>query len=104
MDAAAEGGRQVNRSCRPAAGLSTGTIDDVEIGFAFLPTYWGRGLATESAKFCLDLARTDLGLQTLIGITEPKNLASQHVLSKLGLSYECDTIVESTQCFLSREI
>ena len=82
--------------------LSTETINDVEIGFAFLPTYWGRGLATESARFCLDLARTDLGLQTLIGITTPKNVASQRVLSKLGLSYECDTIVESTHCFLFR--
>ncbi len=82
--------------------LSTESIHDVEIGFAFLPTHWGRGFATESAQFCLDVAGTDLELRTLIGITTPENLASQRVLSKLGLFHECDTIVEKTPCFLFR--
>ena len=82
--------------------LSTESINDVEIGFAFLPTHWGQGFATESAKFCLDVARTDLDLRTLIGITTPDNRASQRVLSKLGLCYECDTIVEEVRCLLFR--
>jgi RimJ/RimL family protein N-acetyltransferase len=82
--------------------LCTETIDDVEIGFAFLPAFWGRGFASEAAGFCLDVARTDLELRTLIGIATPANLASQRVLSKLGLCYECDTIVEETPCLLFR--
>jgi len=82
--------------------LSAENINDVEIGFALLPAYWGRGLATESAKFCLEVARKDLDLRTLIGITTPENLASQRVLNKLGLCYERDTIVQRTRCFLFR--
>ena len=82
--------------------LSTGSINDVEIGFALLPGYWGRGLATEAAEFCLNLARTDLDLKTLIGITTPGNQASQRVLSKLGLRYESEAVVEGAKCLLYR--
>ena len=82
--------------------LSTETIDDVEIGFAFLPIYWGQGLATEAAEFCLGVAQTDLELRTLIGVTTPENLASQRVLSKLGLRYESEVAVEQTRCLLHR--
>jgi ribosomal-protein-alanine N-acetyltransferase len=82
--------------------LSTGTIDDVEIGYAFLPTYWGQGLATEAAEFCLGVARAELELRTVIGVTTPENLASQRVLEKVGLRYESDTVVERTRCFLYR--
>ncbi len=82
--------------------LSTESINDVEIGFALLPGCWGRGLATEAGEFCLGIARSDLDLETLIGITTPKNQASQQVLNKLGLRYECKTVVEKTRCFLYR--
>ncbi len=82
--------------------LATEHIDDVEIGFAFFPAYWGRGLATESGKFCIDVARRHLGLKTVVGITTPENHASQRVLQKLGLSYECETVVEQTRCFQYR--
>ena len=82
--------------------LSTTSINDVEIGFALLPDRWGRGFATEAAQFALGQARSRLDLQTLIGITTPENQASQRVLEKLGLRYECDTVVEETPCFLYR--
>ena len=82
--------------------LSTGTIEDIEIGFAFLPTYWGRGLATEAAEFCLGVAQTELELRTLVGVTTPENLASQRVLGKLGFRYESEVVVEQTRCLLHR--
>ena len=82
--------------------LSTESINDVEIGFALLPGYWGRGLATEAGQFCLSIARSDLDLETLIGVTTPKNQVSQQVLAKLGMRYECETAVEKTRCFVYR--
>ena len=82
--------------------LSTGTIDDVEIGFAFLPIYWGQGLATEAAEFCLGVAQAELELRTVIGVTTPENLASQRVLGKLGLRYESKVEIEQTRCLLYR--
>ncbi len=82
--------------------LVTDHIENVEIGFAFLPAYWGRGFATESGRFGLEIAKDHLALRTLVGITTPANRASQHALGKLGFSYEGDTVVEKTRCFRFR--
>lgn len=77
-------------------------IEDVEIGFALLPAWWGQGLATEAAEFCVDVARNALALRTLVGVTTPGNLASQRVLGKLGLRYESEVVVEQTSWFVYR--
>ena len=82
--------------------LLTDHIHDVEVGFAFLPAYWGRGYATESGRQCLDIARSLLETRTVVGITTPSNLASQRVLGKLGLCYESEVTVEQTRCRLYR--
>jgi RimJ/RimL family protein N-acetyltransferase len=63
-------------------------VDEVEVGYGFYPAYWGRGLATEITRVCLDFARERLRLSTVVGVTTPENLASQHVLQKNGLVYE----------------
>jgi RimJ/RimL family protein N-acetyltransferase len=65
-------------------------IDEVEVGYAFYPAFWGRGLATEVATACLELGRRELNLATIVAVTSPANLASQHVLQKVGLVYERD--------------
>jgi ribosomal-protein-alanine N-acetyltransferase len=82
--------------------LDTGVVHDVEIGFALLPDYWGQGLATEAGRFCLRLARLELGLQTLVGVTTSANYASQNVLSKLGLRHESQVTINGTDCLLYR--
>ena len=64
--------------------------DDVEVGYSFHPEYWGRGLATEIATACVRHGFDDLGLSSIVAITLPTNLASQRVLTKAGLVYECD--------------
>ena len=46
-------------------------LDEVEIGFAFYPRLWGRGLATEIAEACLALARNELGVESVMGAPEP---------------------------------
>lgn len=77
-------------------------VHDVEIGYALLPPYWGRGYATEAARSCLELARDGLGLETLIGVTTLGNRASEHVLYKLGLRVEREITVHGTACLLHR--
>lgn len=62
--------------------------DDVELGYAFYRTHWGRGFATEIARECVRIAFEELGLDTVVALTSPTNLASQHVLEKAGLRYE----------------
>jgi RimJ/RimL family protein N-acetyltransferase len=65
-------------------------VDEVEVGYAFYPPFWGRGLATEIATACLELGRRRLHLATIVAVTSPENLASQHVLQKVGLVYDRD--------------
>jgi len=66
--------------------------DEVEVGYGFLPEYWGRGLATEIAQACVRIGFEQLGLSSLVAITTPLNLASQRVMTKAGLAYERNII------------
>ena len=61
---------------------------EVDLGYRFLPAFWGRGLATESSLAVIDYAREQLGLERLVGWVHPDNLPSARVLSKLGFSFE----------------
>jgi [ribosomal protein S5]-alanine N-acetyltransferase len=63
-------------------------LDDVDIGYAFLPRFWSRGYAYEAAAAVLDYARNELGLQRIVAITAPDNHASIRVLEKIGLRFE----------------
>jgi len=77
-------------------------VDEVEVGYAFYPSHWGRGLATEVATACLELGRRALGLTTIVAVTSPQNLASRHVLEKVGLVYEREFTHEGAQAALFR--
>ncbi len=68
--------------------LKRETLDDVDLGFAFLPPHWGKGYARESAVAVLDQARTTHGLKRVVAITSPDNTASIKVLEKVGLKFE----------------
>lgn len=63
-------------------------LDDVDIGFAFLPAYWGRGYAFEAATAVLDYGRTVIGLARIVAITSPDNESSARLLEKLGLRFD----------------
>ena len=67
-------------------------VDEVEVGYGFMPEYWGRGLATEIARACIRIGFDQLGLPSLVAITTPANLASQRVMTKAGLAYERDIV------------
>jgi RimJ/RimL family protein N-acetyltransferase len=77
-------------------------VDEVEVGYAFYPAFWGRGLATEVATACLAFGRELLGLATIVGVTKPSNRASQHVLLKAGFAYEREFLHEGATSSLFR--
>ena len=72
--------------------LDVGGVDEIEIGYGFMPDYWGRGLATEVAHALVAMGRDQLHLPSVVAITTPANLASQHVMQKAGLAYERDIV------------
>ena len=63
-------------------------LEDVDIGYAFLPEFWSKGYAVESALSVKEYARDVIGLKRLIAITDPENQASIRVLEKIGLRFE----------------
>ena len=66
--------------------------DEVEIGYGFLPAWWGRGLATEIARACVDQALRVLALPSVVAVTLPEHAASRRVMEKAGLRYERDVM------------
>ncbi len=64
------------------------SLADPDIGFAFLPGFWGKGYAFESAAAVLGFAKSAFGLNRILAITAPDNHSSIRLLAKLGLSFE----------------
>jgi len=64
------------------------TLPDVDIGFAFLPPFWGHGYAFEAAAAVMAYGKEKLGLQRIVAVATPDNAASIKLLEKLGLRFE----------------
>jgi [ribosomal protein S5]-alanine N-acetyltransferase len=63
-------------------------LDDVDLGYRFLPSYWGQGLATEAGAAALSFGFDHLRLEHVLGLVDRANVASRRVLEKLGFTYE----------------
>jgi GNAT superfamily N-acetyltransferase len=63
-------------------------LDDVDIGFAFLERYRGKGYGFEAASAVLEYGWRTLGLNRIVAITAPHNEASMGLLRKLGMRAE----------------
>ena len=59
---------------------------DIEVGYRLRHDAWGQGFATEGATELLRYGFDDLGVDRIIGVTHPRNRASQRVLMKAGLA------------------
>ncbi len=68
--------------------LKRDTLDDVDVGFAFLPEFWSKGYAVESASAICAHARDVFGINQLAAITSPDNDKSIRVLEKLGFKFD----------------
>ena len=61
---------------------------DVELAFRLGKPYWGKGYATEAAAAWVAHGFVELGLERIVGVTNPENVASQRVLEKVGMRFE----------------
>lgn len=70
-------------------GLAWATVGgerEVELPWAVTPAFQNRGYATEMAMAALDIAR-EAGLERVVSLTLPSNLASRRIMEKIGLNY-----------------
>jgi len=68
--------------------LKREALADVDIGFAFLPQFWKKGYAFESATAVMAYGRDVIGIKRLVAITDSDNTSSINVLGKLGFRFE----------------
>ncbi|MFE5946452.1 GNAT family N-acetyltransferase [Streptomyces sp. NPDC056480] len=58
----------------------------VDVGWRLTRSAWGNGYATEAALACLAFAFETLGLQEVIATTTVRNLRSQAVMRRIGMT------------------
>jgi ribosomal-protein-alanine N-acetyltransferase len=71
-----------------------------EIAYLLGSGWWGKGYATEAAAAIRDHARSELGLDRLISLIDPGNVASQAVARRIGMHHERDLVFEERQTSL----
>lgn len=67
--------------------LKRDSLEDVDLGFAFLPEFWRQGYALEAAAAVLQDAEIR-GFTRVLAITAPDNAASIRLLGKLGFRFD----------------
>ncbi|MFZ8878418.1 MAG: GNAT family N-acetyltransferase [Paracoccaceae bacterium] len=60
----------------------------VDFGYRFLPSCWGKGIATEAASTVLEKGIADNFREQIVGIVLPENKASINVLRKVGFKWQ----------------
>lgn len=63
-------------------------LDLTDVGCAFLPAYWRRGIAYEATAAVMEYGRKVLGIEEIVGLTSEKNLASIGLLEKFGMTFQ----------------
>jgi len=68
--------------------LKRDVLEDVDLGYAFLPEFWSRGYALESASAVMSYATATLGLKRIVAVTNVDNQSSIRLLEKIGFEYQ----------------
>lgn len=68
-------------------------LNEVDLGYRFIPEVWGIGLATETSQAVLDHYRQQGQTQRVMGLVHPDNGASARVMTKLGFTQGDDLVL-----------
>ena len=85
------------------AGISDFTADlpftpAIEIGWRFLPEFWGNGYATEAARAWLEHGFTKLGIDKIVSFAVGENTGSTAVMKRLGMRHYPDYGFRPPKC------
>jgi RimJ/RimL family protein N-acetyltransferase len=72
--------------------LFVGSAEEFEIGYGFVTSAWGRGLATELAREAARVGFEVLQAPDIVCFTSPTNLKSRRVMQKVGFRFERDIV------------
>lgn len=68
-------------------------LTETDIGYAYLPEFFGKGYAFEAAAAVVAYAAEHTSLNTLVAIVSPDNQASKSLLVKLGFVPDGQVVV-----------
>jgi ribosomal-protein-alanine N-acetyltransferase len=63
-------------------------LDNVDLGFAFLKEFRGKGYAYEATKRVLDFGLEELKMSPIAAITTIENISSSNLLERMGFKHE----------------
>lgn len=69
-----------------------------DIGYRFKEQYWGKGFAGEAAQAWINHGFNELHLNQICGAAHVDNLASNKILTKIGLIWKEEFVVEGNRC------
>jgi RimJ/RimL family protein N-acetyltransferase len=69
-------------------------LDEIDLGYRFIPAFWGNGYASETAQHTLHYGLHTLGLEKITGRAEIGNIASLKVLEKIGMQFIKEEIID----------
>ncbi len=75
-----------------------GHVNYYDIGYRLMKKYWGKGIATESAKAVLDYGFTYMNIPAVYATASVDNLGSNKVLQKIGLQSSGQCYYEDILC------
>jgi [ribosomal protein S5]-alanine N-acetyltransferase len=59
---------------------------EIELGYRYARQHWNKGYATEAARAMLHRGFHELNLKRIVAIVDVRNIASERVLQKLGMT------------------
>ena len=72
--------------------------DEIEVGYSMIKEYWGKGIGTEAARAWLDHGFREHGLERIVAIALPENIASRRIMEKLGMKFEKNEVHYDEEC------
>ena len=69
---------------------------EIDLGYRFIKTAWGKGYATEAAKHTLAHGFDRLALKLITGRAHVENFASIRVLEKIGMQFVCEEMYHNS--------
>ena len=76
--------------------------DEVELGYALMPNFWGQGLAVEIGHKALSIAFNIFGYSSVVCYTLVDNQKSQKVMQKIGFLFEDNILLANRPHVLYR--